>query len=87
MKSLICLGECGHQPAVRVWDLQSEPQSGHPGLSPQVQQVAEFLSHKYGISCVVSTKDKNFIKKYFIAAITYAEITLEEIPNKPPTNR
>lgn len=47
------LGECGHQPAVRVWDLQSDPQPGPPGVAPQVQQVAEFLSHKYGISCVV----------------------------------
>ena len=51
------IGECGHQPAVRVWDLQSDPQSGHPGLYPQIQQVAEFLSHKYGVNCVVS-KDK-----------------------------
>ncbi|KAK5638850.1 hypothetical protein RI129_013145 [Pyrocoelia pectoralis] len=45
-------GECGHQPAVRVWDLQADPQPGPPGLAPQVQHVAEFLSHKYGISCV-----------------------------------
>ncbi|KAF5307413.1 hypothetical protein FQR65_LT06927 [Abscondita terminalis] len=45
-------GECGHQPAVRVWDLQSDTQPASPGLAPQGQQVAEFLSHKYGINCV-----------------------------------
>lgn len=48
------LGECGHQPAVRVWDLQSDPQSGQPGLAPQPQQIAEYLGHKYGVNCVVS---------------------------------
>lgn len=48
------LGECGHQPAVRVWDLQSEPQSSHLGVTPQPQQVAEFLGHKFGVNCVVS---------------------------------
>ncbi|KRT85576.1 WD40 domain-containing protein, partial [Oryctes borbonicus] len=55
-------GECGHQPAVRVWDLQSDPQSsGHPGLYPQVQQVAEFLSHKYGICCVAFSPTNKYV--------------------------
>ncbi|KAI4454792.1 wd repeat domain 62 isoform g [Holotrichia oblita] len=54
--------ECGHQPAVRVWDLQSDPQSGgHPGLYPQVQQVAEFLSHKYGICCVAFSPTNKYV--------------------------
>jgi hypothetical protein len=34
--------QAGHQPAVRVWDLEEKT------------QVAEFLVHKYGIACVVS---------------------------------
>jgi mitogen-activated protein kinase binding protein 1 len=34
-------GECGHQPAVRIWDLTDRT------------QVAEFAGHKYGVVCVV----------------------------------
>jgi len=33
--------QAGHQPAVRVWDLEEKT------------QVAEFFGHKYGIACVV----------------------------------
>lgn len=51
---LLLLGECGHQPAVRVWDLQAEAQSGPGGVPPQVPQIAEFIGHKYGVNCVVS---------------------------------
>lgn len=39
---------------MRVWDLQSDLQPGPNGVAPQIQQVAEHFSHKYGISCVVS---------------------------------
>ena len=38
----LATGECGHQPSVRVWDLSDKT------------QVAEFLGHKFGVSCVVS---------------------------------
>lgn len=34
--------QCGHAPAVRVWELEEK------------MQVAEFLEHKFGINCVVS---------------------------------
>ncbi|XP_031332032.1 mitogen-activated protein kinase-binding protein 1 isoform X3 [Photinus pyralis] len=54
-------GECGHQPAVRVWDLQADPQPGAPGIAPQVQQVAEFFSHKYGISCVAFSPSGKYV--------------------------
>lgn len=57
----IVTGECGHQPAVRVWDLQSDPQSGHPGLAPQPQQVAEFLGHKYGVNCVAFSPTNKYV--------------------------
>lgn len=45
-----------------MWDLQSDPQSTHPGLTAQPQQVAEFLGHKYGVNCVVSSIIKKKIK-------------------------
>lgn len=35
-------GECGHQPAVRVWNVADKT------------LLQEFLVHKYGITCVVS---------------------------------
>ncbi|KAK4878078.1 hypothetical protein RN001_010584 [Aquatica leii] len=54
-------GECGHQPAVRVWDLQSDAQPGPAGVAPQVQQVAEFLSHKHGISCVAFSPSGKYV--------------------------
>ncbi|KAJ8969563.1 hypothetical protein NQ314_001684 [Rhamnusium bicolor] len=57
----IVTGECGHQPAVRVWDLQSDPQSGHPGLAPQPQQVAEFLGHKFGVNCVAFSPTSKYV--------------------------
>ncbi|XP_074041740.1 WD repeat domain 62 isoform X2 [Leptinotarsa decemlineata] len=57
----IVTGECGHQPAVRIWDLQSDPQSGHPGLAPQPQQVAEFLVHKFGINCVAFSPTGKYV--------------------------
>ena len=37
----VVTGECGHQPAVRIWDLHER------------QQVAEFAGHKFGVVCVV----------------------------------
>ncbi|XP_066252026.1 uncharacterized protein Wdr62 isoform X1 [Euwallacea similis] len=57
----IVTGECGHQPAVRVWDLQSDPQSTHPGLAPQPQQVAEFVGHKYGVNCVAFSPSNKYV--------------------------
>ncbi|XP_060533650.1 mitogen-activated protein kinase-binding protein 1 isoform X2 [Cylas formicarius] len=57
----IVTGECGHQPAVRVWDLQSELQSSHPGLAPQPQQVAEFIGHKYGVNCVAFSSTSKYV--------------------------
>lgn len=53
-KTVVCLayspdgkylvtGECGHQPALRVWDMSQ----------PSLPAVAELMGHKYGVNCVV----------------------------------
>ncbi|XP_063957447.1 mitogen-activated protein kinase-binding protein 1-like [Lytechinus pictus] len=42
-------GECGHNPAVRIWDVQDKT------------QVAEFHGHKYGISCVRFSPDMQYV--------------------------
>ncbi|KAF7286628.1 hypothetical protein GWI33_004661 [Rhynchophorus ferrugineus] len=57
----IVTGECGHQPAVRVWDLQADTQSLYPGLAPQPQQVAEFVGHKYGVNCVAFSPSNKYV--------------------------
>ncbi|XP_068901374.1 mitogen-activated protein kinase-binding protein 1-like isoform X6 [Tenebrio molitor] len=57
----VVTGECGHQPAVRVWDLCSDPIQGHPGLAPQPQQVAEFAGHKYGVNCVAFSPSGKYV--------------------------
>ncbi|XP_044261628.1 mitogen-activated protein kinase-binding protein 1 isoform X1 [Tribolium madens] len=57
----IVTGECGHQPAVRVWDLYSDPIPSHPGLSPQPQQVAEFIGHKFGVNCVAFSPSGKYV--------------------------
>ncbi|KAH9630888.1 hypothetical protein HF086_014629, partial [Spodoptera exigua] len=41
----LATGECGHAPAVRVWDLQDPTASG-------AVQIAEFIGHTHGVSCV-----------------------------------
>ncbi|XP_067680691.1 mitogen-activated protein kinase-binding protein 1-like isoform X2 [Haliotis asinina] len=42
-------GECGHQPAVRVWDVEEKT------------QVAEFHGHKFGISCAVFSPNLRYL--------------------------
>ncbi|KAK7487107.1 hypothetical protein BaRGS_00021602 [Batillaria attramentaria] len=42
-------GECGHQPAVRVWDVEEKT------------QVAEFHGHKFGINCVAFSPNLKYI--------------------------
>uniref|UniRef100_A0AAY4BXH0 Mitogen-activated protein kinase binding protein 1 n=1 Tax=Denticeps clupeoides TaxID=299321 RepID=A0AAY4BXH0_9TELE len=42
-------GECGHLPAVRVWDVAER------------SQVAELQEHKYGISCVAFSPNSKYI--------------------------
>ncbi|XP_042907111.1 mitogen-activated protein kinase-binding protein 1 isoform X2 [Parasteatoda tepidariorum] len=42
-------GECGHQPHVRVWDVQEKI------------QVAEFQGHKYGINCVAFSPNLKYV--------------------------
>ncbi|XP_046551815.1 LOW QUALITY PROTEIN: mitogen-activated protein kinase-binding protein 1-like [Haliotis rubra] len=41
-------GECGHQPAVRVWDVERT-------------QVAEFHGHKFGISCAAFSPNLRYL--------------------------
>ncbi|UYV82960.1 WDR62 [Cordylochernes scorpioides] len=45
----LATGECGHQPMLRVWDLQDNV------------QVAEFPGHKYGISCVAFSPNLKYV--------------------------
>nr|XP_032525672.1 mitogen-activated protein kinase-binding protein 1-like [Danaus plexippus plexippus] len=45
----LATGECGHAPAVRVWDLQDPTASG-------AVQIAEFPGHTHGVNCVVSSR-------------------------------
>ncbi|XP_052275032.1 mitogen-activated protein kinase-binding protein 1-like isoform X2 [Dreissena polymorpha] len=42
-------GESGHQPAVRVWDVEEKT------------QIAEFLGHKFGVSCVTFSPNLKYI--------------------------
>ncbi|XP_070180753.1 mitogen-activated protein kinase-binding protein 1-like isoform X2 [Littorina saxatilis] len=42
-------GECGHQPAVRVWDVEEKT------------QVAEFHGHKFGINCVAFSPQQKYL--------------------------
>ncbi|XP_076442511.1 uncharacterized protein LOC143281273 isoform X2 [Babylonia areolata] len=42
-------GECGHQPAVRVWDVEEKT------------QVAEFHGHKFGVNCVAFSPNLKYI--------------------------
>ncbi|KAJ2943469.1 hypothetical protein O0L34_g12274 [Tuta absoluta] len=51
----LATGECGHAPAVRVWDLQD------PTASSAVQ-IAEFPGHTHGVNCVsFSTSSKYLV--------------------------
>ncbi|CAN8009061.1 unnamed protein product, partial [Ixodes pacificus] len=45
----LATGECGHQPHLRVWDVQERT------------QVAEFLGHKYGINCVAFSPNLKYV--------------------------
>lgn len=45
----IVTGECGHQPAVRVWDVEEKT------------QVAEHHGHKFGINCVAFSPNLKYI--------------------------
>ncbi|XP_037541969.1 mitogen-activated protein kinase-binding protein 1-like [Nematolebias whitei] len=42
-------GECGHLPAVRLWDVAEQ------------RQVAELQKHKYGVSCVAFSPNNKYI--------------------------
>ncbi|CAL1277931.1 unnamed protein product [Larinioides sclopetarius] len=45
----LATGECGHQPHVRVWDVQEKI------------QIAEFQGHKYGINCVAFSPNLKYV--------------------------
>ncbi|XP_065343968.1 mitogen-activated protein kinase-binding protein 1 isoform X2 [Cloeon dipterum] len=47
----LATGECGHQPALRVWDMSL------PNYAP----VAELMGHKYGINCVAFSPSMRYI--------------------------
>ncbi|XP_064484306.1 mitogen-activated protein kinase-binding protein 1-like isoform X3 [Ornithodoros turicata] len=45
----LATGECGHQPHLRVWDVQEKT------------QVAEFPGHKFGINCVAFSPNLKYV--------------------------
>ncbi|CAH0699575.1 unnamed protein product [Spodoptera exigua] len=50
----LATGECGHAPAVRVWDLQDPTASG-------AVQIAEFIGHTHGVSCVAFSTSSKYL--------------------------
>ncbi|XP_041971032.1 mitogen-activated protein kinase-binding protein 1 isoform X2 [Aricia agestis] len=50
----LATGECGHAPAVRVWDLQDPTASG-------AVQIAEFPGHTHGVSCVAFSTSSKYL--------------------------
>lgn len=51
----LAVGDCGHNPAVRIWDITSSNE----------EHMVELNGHNYGISCVVS----NHLYSYHILAM------------------
>ncbi|XP_065316216.1 uncharacterized protein LOC135925012 isoform X3 [Gordionus sp. m RMFG-2023] len=47
--NFIVFGECGHQPAIRVWDIRDKI------------ELAQFYSHKYEVACVAFTPDMKYL--------------------------
>ncbi|KAH9375919.1 hypothetical protein HPB48_012559 [Haemaphysalis longicornis] len=45
----LATGECGHQPHVRIWDVQEK------------SQVAEFPGHKFGVTCVAFSPNLKYV--------------------------
>lgn len=45
--SYVATGECGQNPAIKVWELDAASTNGCGGTV-----VAEFLGHKYAVSCI-----------------------------------
>ncbi|XP_026739904.1 mitogen-activated protein kinase-binding protein 1 [Trichoplusia ni] len=50
----LATGECGHAPAVRVWDLQDPTASG-------AVQIGEFSGHTHGVSCVAFSTSSKYL--------------------------
>ncbi|KAJ8707643.1 hypothetical protein PYW07_011320 [Mythimna separata] len=50
----LATGECGHAPAVRVWDLQDPSASG-------AVQIGEFIGHTHGVSCVAFSTSSKYL--------------------------
>ncbi|KAL0858742.1 hypothetical protein ABMA27_011216 [Loxostege sticticalis] len=50
----LATGECGHAPAVRVWDLQDPTASG-------AVQIGEFPGHTHGVSCVAFSTSSKYL--------------------------
>ncbi|CAH2056230.1 unnamed protein product, partial [Iphiclides podalirius] len=50
----LATGECGHAPAVRVWDLQDPSASG-------AVQIAEFPGHTHGVNCVAFSTSSKYL--------------------------
>jgi mitogen-activated protein kinase binding protein 1 len=56
----LATGECGINPSVKVWELDSSP-SNESNCGGTI--IAEFTGHKYAVNCVVSglyNEKKNF---------------------------
>lgn len=50
----VATGECGINPAIKVWELESP--NGNLEQCSGGSVVAEFVDHKYAVTCVVSTQ-------------------------------
>lgn len=53
----IATGECGINPSIKVWELESNGQAPEAGSNTAGTVVAEFTGHKNAVSCVVSGTD------------------------------
>ncbi|VDI44020.1 Hypothetical predicted protein, partial [Mytilus galloprovincialis] len=68
-------GECGHQPAVRVWDVEEKI------------QVAEFYGHKFGINCVAFSPNNKYIVSIGSQHDMMAAVWNWKTGNKVATNK
>ncbi|CAC5379320.1 MAPKBP1 [Mytilus coruscus] len=71
----IVTGECGHQPAVRVWDVEEKI------------QVAEFYGHKFGINCVAFSPNNKYIVSIGSQHDMMAAVWNWKTGNKVATNK
>ena len=55
----VATGECGINPAIKVWELDTP--NGNLESCNGGTVIAEFVDHKYAVTCVVSAKQPTFL--------------------------